>query len=88
LEIFDVVLRVGLVFATSFLFGMVFLAYLRVKSRKMLLISIGFGIFFIHALIYVPELFSEAYKLALDENTHLLIHFIALIFILLGTLKD
>lgn len=86
--IFDVVVRIGLVLATTFLFGIVFLAYLRLKNRKMLLISIGFGIFFIHALITIPELISDAYRIALDENMHLLIHMIALIFILFGTLKD
>ena len=86
--ILDIIVRLGLAIATTFLFGIVFLAYLRLRNRKMLLISIGFGIFFVHALIYIPELFIEAYKLVLDENMHLLIHLIALIFILLGTLKD
>ena len=88
MEILEIVVRIGLVFATAFLFGIVFLAYLRLRNRKMMLISVGFGIFFVHALIYIPEIFSEAYKLMLDENTHILIHLIALIFILLGTLKD
>jgi len=86
--ILDVVIRVGLVLATSFLFGIVFLAYLRLRSRKMLLISIGFGIFFVHALIYIPELIIEEYHLILTENGHLLIHLAALIFIALGILKD
>ena len=88
MEILELVVRIGLVLATSIIFGIVLLAYLRLKNRKMLLILIGFGIFFVHALIYIPELFIEAYKLVLDENMHLLIHLIALIFILLGTLKD
>jgi len=88
MEMFDVVVRIALVVATTVLFGIVFLAYLRSRSRKMLLISVGFGIFFVHALITVPELFSEAYHIALDENAHLLFHLIGLIFILLGTLKD
>lgn len=88
ISILDVVVRVGLTLATTFLFGIVFLAYLRLKNRKMLLISIGFGIFLAHALIYIPELINDAYHIALDENIHLLIHFVALIFILLGILKD
>jgi hypothetical protein len=86
--ILDVVVRVGLVVATSFLFGIVSLTYSRLRNRKMFLISIGFGIFFVHALIALPELLSDAYRIALDENVHLLIHFIALSFILLGILKD
>jgi len=86
--ILDIIVRVGLVAATTFLFGIVFLAYLRLRSRKMLLISIGFGIFFVHALITIPELISDSYMLVFNENMHLLIHFVALIFILLGILKD
>jgi len=88
IEILDVVVRVGIVLATSFLFGIVFMAYLRVRNRKMLLISIGFGIFFVHALIYIPELITEEWHLILAENEHLLIHLVALIFITAGILKD
>ena len=87
-EILDVVVRVLLVLATSFLFGIVLLAYIRLRNSKMLLISIGFGIFFVHALVYIPELFLEEYHLLLTENAHLLIHLIALIFIALGMFKD
>lgn len=86
--ILDIIVRVGLVAATTFLFGIVFLAYLRSRSRKMLLISIGFGTFFVHALIAIPELLNDAYAITLDENMHLLFHLIGLIFILLGILKD
>ena len=86
--ILDAVIRVALVLATGFLFGIVFLTYLRLRNRKMLFISAGFGIFFVHALIYIPELFNAAYTVMLDENVHLVIHLIALIFILVGMLKD
>lgn len=87
-EVLNVIIRVLLVLATSFLFGIVFLAYLRIRSKKMLFILIGFGIFFAHALIYIPELFVEDFRLVLTENLHLLIHLIALIFIALGMFKD
>ena len=86
--ILDVIVRIGLVLATSFLFSIVFLTYYRLRNRKMLLITVGFGIFFVHALITVPELFSNAYQIAMSENVHLLIHLIALAFILVGILKD
>lgn len=86
--IVDVVLRFGLFLATGLLFGIVFLSYWRTRTRKMLLISIGFAVFFVHALITIPELFSDAYQIALNENLHLFIHLIALAFILLGILKD
>jgi hypothetical protein len=86
--IVDVVLRFGLFLATGLLFGIVFLSYWRTRTRKMLLISIGFAVFFVHALITIPELFSDAYQIAMSENVHLFIHLIALVFIVLGILKD
>ena len=84
----EVIVRIGLVVATTFLFSIVSLTYYRIRSRKMLFIFTGFAIFFVHALITLPELISDDYILALDENGHLLIHLIALVFILLGILKD
>lgn len=84
----DIVIRVILVLATSFLFGVVLLTYIRIRSRKMLLISFGFGIFFVHALTYIPLLFIEEYSAVFPENVHLLIHLVALTFIALGMLKD
>jgi hypothetical protein len=54
----------------------------------MLLISFGFGIFFVHALTYIPLLFIEEYSAVFPENVHLLIHLVALTFIALGMLKD
>ena len=86
--ILEIVVRIALVLLATFLFVIVFLAYLRLKNRKMLLISVGFGIFFAHALASIPELFSNAYNVLFTENVHLLINLIALVFILLGTLKD
>jgi len=86
--IVDVILRIGLTLATSFLFGIVFLSYWRTRAHKMLLFSIGFAVFFIHALITIPEIFSDAYQIAISENLHLFIHLVALVFIMLGILKD
>ncbi len=86
LPLFDIALRIILVIATGILFTLVFVAYLRLKNRKLLSLSVGFGIFFAHALVYIPELFGPTYLI--DENTHLVIHLVALIFIILSTLKD
>lgn len=86
--ILDIVVRIGLTLATSFLFAIIFLAYWRTRSPKMLLVSIGFAVFFVHALITIPELFSDAYQIVMNENVHLLIHLIALLFIAAGILKD
>jgi predicted transporter len=84
----DIVLRIGFVLATSFLFGIMFLGYWRTRTRKMLFITAGFAVFFVHALITVPELFSDAYQIAMSENVHLFIHLIALVLIAIGILKD
>lgn len=86
--IFDIIVRFALTVATGFLFGIVFLSYWRTRTTKMLLISAGFAIFFVHALITIPELFNEAYMIGMSENVHLTIHLVALVFILLGILKD
>jgi hypothetical protein len=83
----DVVVRVGLVIATTVLFSIIFAAYLRLRNRKLLLISVGFGVFFVHAIITIPELFFGIGYM-IDENTHLLIHLVGLFFILIGILKD
>jgi len=84
-ELIDVVIRVLLVLATGFLFGIIFVAYLRVKNRKLLLISIGFLIFFIQYVATIPELY---FNFVIDENLHMALHLVALVFILIGILKD
>lgn len=84
----DLIVRVALVMATVFLFGIVFLTYLRVKSPKLLLISMGFGIFVVHALTYILELTAEEYRLIFTETNMIVIHLIALFFITMGILKE
>jgi peptidoglycan/LPS O-acetylase OafA/YrhL len=86
--ILDIILRIGLTLATSFLFGIMLLGYWRTRNRKMLFVTAGFAVFFIHALITVPELFSDTYQVAMSENVHFLIHLIALVLIAIGILKD
>ena len=86
--ILDFVVRIGLVLSTGFLFGIVLMTYYRLKNLRMLLNTVGFGTFFVHALITVPELFNEAYAVVMTENVHFFINLIGLVFILLGLLKD
>jgi len=86
--ILDIAIRVGLTLATSFLFGIMFLGYWRTRTRRLLFVTAGFAVFFVHALITVPELFNDAYQIAMSENVHLLIHLIALVLIAIGILKD
>jgi len=84
----DVAVRAGLILATTILFLLVVSTYWRMRNSKMMLISVGFGVSWVHALISLPELINETYHIALDENMHLLIPLVGLIFILLGILKD
>lgn len=86
--ILDIALRIGLTLATSFLFGIMFLGYKRTRTHKMLFVTAGFAVFFVHALITIPELFSDTYQIAMSENVHLLIHLMALVLMAIGILKD
>jgi ABC-type uncharacterized transport system permease subunit len=86
--ILEIVLRVGLTLATSFLFGIMLVGYWRTRTHKMLFVTMGFAVFFVQALITIPELFSDTYQIAMSENVHLLIHLIALTLITIGILKD
>jgi hypothetical protein len=88
MSILDVVVRMALIFATAALFVIVLLAYLRLRSHKMLFITIGFGMFFLNALILMPELFSQDIDMLISQNLHLFLNLIGLIFIMLGTLKE
>lgn len=52
----------------------------------MLFIATGFGFILVYALTSIPEIFDQ--PLVIDENIHLLLHLVSLLFILLGILKD
>lgn len=87
-ELLDLIIRLLLVLATGFLFIVVLQAYLRLRSAKMAFITVGFGVFFVHALAYIPEVFLEEYRLAIPANVHLVVHLTALVFIAVGMFKD
>jgi hypothetical protein len=84
----DVILRISLVLATGFLLGIVLLAYNRMRNTKLLLIAIGFAVFFIHALLYMPEIMISQYTFEFTENHHIAFNLIALVFIALGILRE
>jgi hypothetical protein len=84
----DVLLRVSLVLATGFLFGIILLAYNRIRNTKLLLIATGFAVFFIHALLYMPEIMISQYTFKFTENRHIAFNLIALVFIALGILRE
>jgi hypothetical protein len=84
----EMVIGVGLIIATSFLFVIVLLTYLRMRNTKMLFFSLGFGTFFVGAVLHLPEIFIEEYSLMLSENIMLFFQLVGLLFIAIGILKD
>jgi hypothetical protein len=84
----EMIISVGLIVATSFLFFIVVLAYFRMRNTKMLFFSLGFGTFFVGAILHLPEIFIEQYNLMLSENVLLLFQLVGLLFIAIGILKD
>lgn len=86
--IIEMVIGVGLIVTTSVLFAIVLLAYLRMRNTRMLFITLGFGTFFIGAILHLPQIFIEEYNLMITENVMLFLQLIGLLFIAIGVLKD
>jgi hypothetical protein len=84
----DLIIRVAVLLVTGFLFLIMITTYLRMRGLKMLLISLGFGILFLHSILLMPELMIENYTMGFTENLHLLIHLLGMLSIALGILKD
>ena len=83
----DMIIRLGILTATGTLFIIILMAYRRIPTEKMGLIAAGFGFMFLHALLLMPEIMLENYTMGFTENTHLFIHFIALVLITVGILR-
>jgi hypothetical protein len=83
-----VAVRIAFVVTTSILFFIILAAYARFRSRRMLFITIGFGLFFVHGLLSVPEVISNTYDLYFTDSLHILADLAGLVFILLGTVQD
>lgn len=84
----DMIISVGLLITTIFLFLIVLWAYLRMRNTKMLFISLGFGAFFIGAFLHLLEILIEQLDLMITENVLLLLQLIGLLLIAIGVLKD
>jgi hypothetical protein len=84
----DIVVRVALLFATGFLFVLILTAYRRMPTRKMTYFTLGFGTFFLQAILLMPELMLENYAMQFTENIYLFVQLAALTFVTLGILKD
>ncbi|MGA2387041.1 MAG: hypothetical protein ABSG33_10975 [Candidatus Bathyarchaeia archaeon] len=85
---FAAIVRIVFVTVTTITFVIALLSFKNFRTPKTILLTIGFGLFFVHGIISIPELYNNAYNTAFTENIHLLIDAIAVLFLLLGTLKD
>jgi len=85
LTIFDTIIRVALVTGTGILFAIILLAYNRIRNRKLLFISIGFGVFFLHSIISIAEMLLN---FSIGETFEVSMHFLTLLFVVIGILKD
>ena len=84
----DVILRISLIAATGFLTGIIFLAYHRIKSLKLLYITAGFAVFLLHSLLYMPEIMIQSITFNFTDNLHIAFNLIALLLITIGITRD
>ena len=86
--LFAAVARIIFVIVTTVTFSFSLISYRRYRTRKSLLVTIGFALFFVHGLISIPELFIPVYDVDFTDSIHLLLDAIAILIILIGTLKE
>jgi ABC-type branched-subunit amino acid transport system permease subunit len=84
----EMAISVGLIATTSVLFAIFLLTYLRMRNTRMLIITLGFGTFFVGSLLHLPQIFIEEYNLMITEDVMLLLELVGLLFIAIGVLKD
>jgi hypothetical protein len=83
-----IIARLIFIIVTTVVFAFSFSAFLRFRNKKTLLLTLGFGLFFVHGLISIPEILNHMYNLEFTDSIHLLIDAGALLLILLGVLQD
>lgn len=84
----DAALRIALVIATAFLTGIIFLAYRRIKTMKLLYISTGFTVFLLHSLLFMPKIMFQSITIELTDNIHIAFNLVALALITLGITRE
>jgi hypothetical protein len=88
LPIIAYIARIAFIAVTTVTFSVALLTLSRLRNKKTILLTVGFGLFFAHGLISIPELFNRIYNLDFTDSWHLLLDAMAILFILIGTLKD
>ena len=88
MELIDVLLRIALIAATGFLFVIVLLSYIRVRSKRLLFIAAGFAVFLFHTILYMPELLIQSITLEFSDNVHIFLNLVALLLIAIGIIRE
>ncbi len=84
----DIISRVVFLIITTVIFAIALLTYKRLRNKKTQLLTIGFGLFFIHGVLSIPELFYNTFNIEFTDSLHLMIDAVALLIILIGVLQD
>ncbi len=80
--------RTVFIIVATTIFIISLLAYLRLRNKKTLLLSVGFGLFVVHAILAITELFVSSFNANFTTGYHLLLDSVALSFILVGALRN
>lgn len=80
--------RIVFIIVATIIFIIALLAYLRLRNRKTLLLTVGFGLFFIHGVLSIIELLVFSFNIGFTEGYHLLMDAVALSCILIGALRN
>lgn len=80
--------RIIFIIVTTVVFAFSLLTFSRLRNKKTTLLTLGFGVFFIHGLISIPEIFIHTFNFEFTDSIHLLIDAVALLLILIGILQD
>lgn len=80
--------RIAFIVITTVTFAIALLTLSRLRNKKTTILAVGFGLFFAHGLISIPELFSRTYNIEFTDSWHLLLDAIAILIILIGILQD
>lgn len=79
--------RVVFIVVATVVFAFSLVTFFRFINKKTALLTLGFGLFFVHGLIAIPEILISTYNLQLTDSIHLLIDAVALLLILFGVLQ-
>lgn len=80
--------RIVFIIVATTIFIIALLAYIRLRNKKTLLLTVGFGLFVTHAILAITELFFSGFNATFTTGYHLLLDSVALSFILVGALRN